>query len=52
MNEIEYDKHILVAYSILDNSKLIIKTNYLNYFALNKTILPNILDIFLIFDIF
>ena len=35
MNDIDYEKHILVAYSILDNSKLIIKTNYLNYFALD-----------------
>lgn len=30
MEDIDYEKHILVAYSILDNSKLSIKTNYLN----------------------
>ncbi len=35
--------HTQKAYYVLENSKFQIKTNYLNYFALEETVLPNIL---------
>ena len=37
---------------MLENSKHQIKTDYLNFYAIKQTVLPNILDIFKRFELF
>lgn len=49
---VDLEYHIKLAYSILENSKLKIKTNYLNKFALQETLMPDIIEIFKTFDLF
>ena len=46
IENIDFEYHVKLAYSTLESSKLKIKTNYLNFFRLEKTIFPDILKIF------
>lgn len=51
-NIIDFKIHMQKAYYLLENSKHQIKTDYLNFFGLKRTVLPNVLEIFTKFDLF
>ncbi len=52
MKDIDIEYHFKIAYSILESSKLKIKTNYLNYFEIDRVIFPDILKIMKTFYMF
>lgn len=49
--DIDFERHVKQAYSIIETNKMKIKTSYLNQYALDHTHLPDLVKIFNNFNI-